>query len=257
MILSAPAGSRAAAPPGEETLAAYPWQGNSMQFSTPELAGRVQVVEPSADAVAAGIRGPLLRITNPDDKPLRVPRLVVNAPPVTADFYALNGQVRYEDVSGDGFLEMWSTFPPAVAGGGKRSWFSRTLGETDTDPMMRLRGTSGWRPVILPFNAAGLGGHADSGNNGAHPVQLTVNLVLPSHGTVTLSTLRLAQYRYGAGAGGLNTWPAALRAHWLPVALGAAVLLAAVAGWSLRIRRARQRRAAEWRRMAAQDTLVG
>ena len=49
--------------------------------------------------------------------------LVVEAPAVEGDAYAIHGRVAYEGVEGEGYLEMWSVFPD-----GSR-YFSRTLEE--------------------------------------------------------------------------------------------------------------------------------
>jgi len=101
--------------------------------------------------------------------------LTIDAPRITSARYAITGQVRYDDVEGAGYLEMWSHFP----GGGQ--FFSRTLAETG--PMMKLHGTSGWRPFTLPFDATGAAGG---------PSRLIVNVALPGRGVVTLGPLTLA-----------------------------------------------------------------
>src|SRR6266481_2517243 len=49
---------------------------------------------------------------------------------ITTDFYAVIGEVRYDNVEGDGFLEMWSHFGETAA------YFSRTLGVAG--PMAKL-----------------------------------------------------------------------------------------------------------------------
>ncbi len=198
------------------------------------------------DAVdATGTRaGKVLRVSANASEPLRLPLLTVQNPPVTANFYALAGQVKYEGVDGTGYLEMWNTFPP-LAGGSERSFFSRTLGVGTGDSMDGFRGTSGWRPVILPFNST---------EAGARPMRLTVNLVLPAGGTVTLSPLRLVQYHYETGRPGALVSPHAPgRPDWqTPAASVAAVFLMAAGAWGVWYVLSR-RRAAEWRRMAARD----
>jgi hypothetical protein len=108
------------------------------------------------------------------------PVLTLQGPPITRARYALVGQVRYEGVEAQGYLEMWSTFP----GGGR--YFSRTL--ESTGPMQGLQGSSGWREVVLPF----------FNEDGAPPpTALALNLVLPGRGTVHLGPLRLVQYPSG------------------------------------------------------------
>lgn len=125
-----------------------------------------------------------LKIENTGTEPLVATVLVIEEPKITSDFYKLSGDVRYENVEGDGFLEMWNYF------GDGGQYFSRTLGETG--PMGKLRGTSDWRPFILPFNATGAK---------SRPTKLVFNVQLPSKGVVYLrSPLKLTEASSGAGA---------------------------------------------------------
>lgn len=105
--------------------------------------------------------------------------LEIDRPPITKATYALVGEIRYEGVSGLGYLEMWSHFPDGQA------FFSRTMGN---GPLAGLSGTSGWRPVAIPFfNRA----------DGPAPTKLVVQLVLPASGSVRLRPFRLVQYAAG------------------------------------------------------------
>ncbi len=104
-----------------------------------------------------------------------VPILTIDEPGVNRSRHLLAGEVRYRDVSGTGFLEMWTYY------GETEFYFSRTLGEVG--PMAKLTGSSEWRGFILPFN----------GKDDAYPTRLTFNLVLPGGGTVELRNLRLYQ----------------------------------------------------------------
>lgn len=106
--------------------------------------------------------------------PRTVTVLTIEAPVVKGAHYAVSGQVRYDDVEGVGYLEMWNHFP----GGGQ--YFSRTLGETG--PMMKLQGSSGWRKFTLPFDASGAPGP---------PTRLVINVALQGHGVVHLGPLTL------------------------------------------------------------------
>jgi hypothetical protein len=124
-----------------------------------------------ADAEAAFER--LVVANGPQPRTLTLLRL--EAPGITRTRYALTGTIRCDGVEGKGYLEMWSDIP------GKGSFFSRTL--ASQGPMAGLEGSSGWRPVVLPFDAAG----------GPPPSALTLNLVLPGRGTVHLGPLRLVQ----------------------------------------------------------------
>jgi hypothetical protein len=101
--------------------------------------------------------------------------LIVDPPPVKGPQYALTGQVRYEDVEGTGYLELWNHFPDGGA------YFSRTLAEVG--PMMKLQGTSGWRAFTLPFDATGA----------PPPTRLVVNLILPGRGVVFLGPVRFVE----------------------------------------------------------------
>src|SRR5262249_20399912 len=102
--------------------------------------------------------------------------LTIVQPKVTTDFYTVTGEVRYDNVEGDGFLEMWSHFGETAA------YFSRTLSEAGL--MAKLTGTSNWRAFTLPFDA-----------NGARLrlSKLVVNVQLPGKGSVFLRNLKLVQ----------------------------------------------------------------
>jgi hypothetical protein len=156
----------------QEALAKISWDAAAKIASATALAHEQILPAP------AGKGGKILKISNPGSAPLQVTVLTIAKPHVTSDFYGLRGQVRYEDVSGDGYLEMWNDFP----GGGH--YFARTL--LPAGPMGKLSGTSDWRELLLPFNSAGAG---------AHPDRLTINVVLPGHGTVFLTPLELFEVK--------------------------------------------------------------
>lgn len=105
-----------------------------------------------------------------------LPLAMIDAPKITRSEYALVGQVRYEDVAGEGYFETWNYF------GETEKYFSRTLAPTGL--MGVLSGSSGWRPFRLPFF---------TNDNAKHPSKIELNLVLPGRGTVYLSELRLVQ----------------------------------------------------------------
>ncbi len=115
-------------------------------------------------------------------------RLVtIDQPPVGSAPYVVAGPVRYEDVDGQGYLEMWSQFPD-----GQR-FFTRTVAAGGT--LAALHGGSGWRRFELPF---------DPGSQA--PSRLEVNLVLPGRGTVWLGPLRLEPYSSAAGTATTAWW---------------------------------------------------
>jgi hypothetical protein len=121
--------------------------------------------------------GEIARIENPGAHPAEeIFLLQLDAPKITKRWYALLGQVKYEGLTGNSYLEMWNHF----AGGG--AYFSRTLA-TD-GPMAALHGTSGWRDFVLPFDSKGAPGA---------PQKLIINLELMGKGTVELRDVRLVE----------------------------------------------------------------
>lgn len=91
------------------------------------------------------------------------------APAISTHDYVVRGQVKYEGVTGDGYLELWNDF------GSKGKFFTRSL--ADFGAMRKLTGTSKWRSFELPFHA----------EPGLRPEKLTLNVVLPGAGTVVVS----------------------------------------------------------------------
>jgi hypothetical protein len=126
-----------------------------------------------------------LKVGNPGPGATSVTVLTIVQPKITTDFYAVSGEVRYDNVEGDGFLEMWSHFGETAA------YFSRTLGITG--PMAKLTGTSNWRAFTLPFNAKGAS---------SRPSKLVVNVYLPGKGSVFLRNLKLVQSTAATYTGG-------------------------------------------------------
>lgn len=165
-----------------------------------------------------------LRIENTASTPLRASLATVENPPLERRGYAIRGEVRYEGVSGDGFLEMWSRFPPVQAGGPEPRYFSRTLGLSG--PMGKITGTSGWREFVLPFDPTGASGA---------PTGLELNLHLPGPGRVYLGPLTLIQYStpglQGLTSSGTGGWWSARTGGMIGGVVGATVgILGAIAG---------------------------
>ena len=142
-----------------------------------------------ADRPAAGLDGHL--VLEDGETYLRVESeavlrtltvLRLQEPAIGRPDYALAGEVRYEGVAGEGFLEMWSYFADGQA------YFSRTLSARGL--LQSLRGSSDWRPFLLPFSKGGL----------PAPEKLVVNVVLPSGGRVDLRNVRLVEYEEAEGA---------------------------------------------------------
>jgi hypothetical protein len=158
-----------------------------------------------------------LTITNEGGQAISRDLLTLHAPPITAPRWALVGEVRYEGVEKKGLLEMWSQIDG-------KPYFSRTLAESG--PMAAIRGTSDWRPVILPF-------YSEPDN--PPPEKLSLNIQLPGKGTVWLSDLRLMQFGPGenpvSAALSPGAWWSERQAGLIGGTLGAALgLLGALIG---------------------------
>ena len=151
----------------EQTLSKISW-------SQLEREGKLQ----SARVLPADARTRFetLQVENLRSEPRSVTVVVLNQPGVTSSRYAVRGQVRYEQMEGIGYLEMWSF----LKGGGR--YFSRTL--AGAGPLASLTGSSPWRLILLPFDSNGQG----------VPERLIVNVVFAGRGTVFLSPLELVQY---------------------------------------------------------------
>ena len=118
-----------------------------------------------------------LRIESSQSQPKTVTILTVGDPGITGPRYALVGQVRYEGVEGQGYLEMLNHFP------GAPPYFTKAC--APAGPLKCLSGSSDWRPFVLPF-------FVDREN--MHPTKLVVNVVLPGKGTVYIGPPTLKQY---------------------------------------------------------------
>src|SRR5262249_48126284 len=103
-----------------------------------------------------------LRLVNAADTARTFTVAALDHPNVTQPRWVIRGRVRYEAVSGHGYLEMWNV----LSKGG--TYFSRTLGASG--PMQWLSGTSVWREFALPFDASA---------SPDRPRRLVVNAVRP------------------------------------------------------------------------------
>lgn len=151
-----------------EPLKTISWE--ALQESDRLSVGKVLPGEPPATTET-------LRIQGTPDKPQTIRLVVLEDPGVKPPAYAVRGKIRYEDVQGTGYLEMWNYFPD----GGP--YFTRTLAGDGL--LKHLKGSSGWRDFSLPFLI---------GEGKQRPSRLEINLVLQGGGTVYLGPLRLEQY---------------------------------------------------------------
>jgi hypothetical protein len=118
-----------------------------------------------------------LKVENRTGRGATFPVLILESPGITQSRYAIRGKVRYQEIEGEGYLEMWNIFPD----GGE--YFSRTV--ESSGPLKSLTGQSDWRPFVLPF-------FINEGED--RPERLVVNIVLPGDGVVALGPLQLVQY---------------------------------------------------------------
>lgn len=158
---------------GSHTLAKEPpvTPVTTVEWSQLKEAGKLKSGEviPGQDGKPAQ-----LKITHTAIGTTSIPLCEIEGPPITTPSYAVRGKIRYENVVGTGFLEMWNHFPD------KGQYFTRTM---DTSgPMSTVTGTSPEREFILPFHTLG---------QAPAPTKLVINLVLNGPGTVEIGPLEL------------------------------------------------------------------
>lgn len=129
-----------------------------------------------------------LKITNTEPGMRSLELCEIKSPPITSHSYLVRGRMRYENVVGVGYLEMWNHF-------GDQKYFTRTMG-TD-GPMQTVTGTSRERDFILPFHA---------GRHESPPSRLVINLVLNGPGTVEIGPLELVVLDSMAGWNATTGW---------------------------------------------------
>jgi hypothetical protein len=93
--------------------------------------------------------------------------------------------------------------------------------------MMKLQGSSGWRPFVLPFDATGA----------PAPTRLVLNVVLPGRGTVYLGPLELSDEQASSGVAEPDGRLAGLAGGVAGIAIG---LLGALIGILTSLGRARR-----------------
>lgn len=129
----------------------------------------------------------VLHVSNPVSEATTVHIFTLEHPGITQKHFAVVGEVRYEGVEGQGYLETWFHFPT------QGKYFSRTLG-TD-GPFRSLKGSSGWREFSLPFSVT-------EGNE--FPDAFDFNVFLPGKGEVFIKSVHLVEYsdrRFPPGTG--------------------------------------------------------
>jgi hypothetical protein len=165
-----------------------------IQWSELKAQGSLELGEIVASSDTAGSVEELL-IAHDSDQPLTARLVTLEPTGINSNLYTLRGQIRYENVSQPGYLEMWNYF----ANGG--SFFSRTAAASG--PMGIIVGTSTTREFILPFQ---------SDPQTGPPEKLEVNLVLPSSGRVWIGPLTLTEFSEAEWASAMQ----ARGAWWSP-----------------------------------------
>ncbi len=143
----------------------------------------VRVVPPAADAPAS------LVVSHDAESVQEYTLCVLDKPPPGLDspYFALVGEVSYADVRGAAHLLSLTTF--GIGG----TYFSKGL--QPDGPTGVIRGTSGWRPFILPFNAAA----GDARGENARPTRMELRLAINGSGVVRVRGVRLMKYAAGEG----------------------------------------------------------
>jgi len=171
------------------------WMANAetnYDWSDLARAGRIE----NGEVISEGGRN-VLRIVNTNAAPKQFPLLKIENLPIGGKLYVIRGEIEYENVAGQSYLEMWSSFPGTASGAPEQKYFTRTLGSNGE--MAVISGSSGWREFALPFD----GRAAPS-----KPTRLEVNLVMAGAGTVKIGALRLEDLTASTFATGSNGKPA-------------------------------------------------
>jgi hypothetical protein len=170
--------------------------GIALLVATHGVAAQELTIDWSRTAVHGGVvragegpaGTPALELRATVSGPTSLHLVTIDHPAIAGPRYVVSGEVRYQGVEGQGYLEMWTVFLD-----GQR-FFSRTLAAKG--PVAALHGESNWRRFELPFDMSGAS---------QAPSRLEINLVLPGRGTVWLGPMRL-QPRTGASGTPHGGW---------------------------------------------------
>jgi hypothetical protein len=115
-----------------------------------------------------------LRIGNTGAKSMRCSIVTLERLSPVSNRFAIEGQIRYQNVEGDAYLEMWTVLPDG------RWFFTRTVAESG--PLQKISGTSGWRSFSVPFDLSG---------QSPKYVKLELDAFMPGAGTIDLGPLQI------------------------------------------------------------------
>ncbi|HEY3931235.1 MAG TPA: hypothetical protein VGM58_02580 [Verrucomicrobiae bacterium] len=137
-----------------------------------------------------------LKIENTNDAPLRLQLFEISNPAVTNLTYGFIGQIKSENVHGDGYLEMWNYFPPEKSGMSEKVYSSSdmigsahpTFEKPKGFPVQKnnITGTADWKNFIQTFDATG---------ELKPPTKTGIGIFLPGSGTVYLRYVIFCQYK--------------------------------------------------------------
>ena len=156
--------------------------GIALLVATQGVAAQELTIDWSRTAVHDGVvragegpRGaPALELRATASGPTSFHLVTIDHPQIAGPRYVVSGEVRYQGVEGQGYVEMWTVFPDG------RRFFSRTLAAQG--PLAALHGESSWRRFELPFDMSG---------TSQAPSRLEINLALPGRGAVWLGPMHL------------------------------------------------------------------
>jgi hypothetical protein len=160
-----------AAATAEQVVEEISWQELAEEGKL--LAGQFQTAESPEGRHA-------LKVDNQDGQARTVTVLILDRPKITTVCHALAGEVAYEGMAPQSYLEMWTTYNEG------EMVFSRTL--APAGPLQSLTGSSDWRGFVLPlFSVEALG----------RPRRIELNVVFTGAGSVSLGPVRLMEYSKG------------------------------------------------------------
>lgn len=152
-------------------------------------------------------KGNVIKFEGSEPAQAEMPQVIALAqfevPKINTQAYVLSGLVKYANVEGHAFFDMWSYFPDGS------HYFSRTL--ASTGPLQSLTGTSDWRPVQLPFSFQ---------NSTVQPSRVTLSLVMPGKGTVWLDNFEFREIESLGSIGNSNAWWTGSVGGWVGAIVG-------------------------------------
>src|SRR5256884_3327564 len=173
--------------------------GIVLLVATSAVAAQDLTIDWSRTVVTAGVvrtgegpgATPALELRTTATGPTSFHLVTIDHPQIAGRRYVASGEVRYQDVGGGGYVEMWTVSPDG------RRFFSRTLAAQG--PRAALHGESSWRRFELPFDMSGAS---------QAPSRLEINLMLPGRGAVWLGPMHLQRATAQAEAAQGGWWSA-------------------------------------------------